>query len=161
MRRKATHPLSVGIDSGELAVAYESHSNDPFPHRPREIVCELMHCDPNIPPDAHIRLNKYDMLSKIFVNACRSLVAAARQGRYEWHLAEARHRKVVPQAGALLSGKDLYNFGQLFKDTAYIEAVNARAREAKVAARAAASDVHQANADVDEIQAGYAKRQRL
>ena len=155
MGRKTTHPLSVGIDSEELAVAYHPFGGDPLPDRPREIVCELMHYDPtNIPPDAHINLIQHYIFSKVFVKSCRGLVQAARQMRYEWHLAEARHRKVVPQEGALLSGKDLYDWGQLFKKVDYIEAVNVRARAAKVVARAAASDGRQPDGGMAQVSDG-------
>ena len=152
MGRKATHPLSVGIDSEELAVAYYPFGDDPLPDRPREIVCELMHYDPtNIPPDAHIGLNLHYILPKVFVKSCRGLAEAARQMRYEWHLAEARHRKVVPEEGALLSGADLYRWGQLFRIADYTKAVNVRARAAKDAARAAAPDGHQPDGGVAQV----------
>lgn len=131
------HPAADNHNPHAAAIAYAARSTDPYPTRPREVICELMEAGVSLAPNCHVNIAQLALTEATFLSRTRALVSAARNGQIITHMGEARNRGAIPHAGNV-SALQLYRWGSLFSTPACVENVNTQLQTQRLAARAPA-----------------------
>ena len=125
------HPAEDGHSEDTLASPYAPYAVDPFPRRPREVICELLHFHVPLQGNTHNNLGEYYLLDKVFMKTTKVLVHHARQGHMADHLSTAKQLEVV-STGGNITALELYRWGKECRSSAYMSQVAQRRKLAKL-----------------------------
>ena len=125
------HPAENGHDLDADAIPYSPLCADPFPRRPREVICELMQYQVPLQANTHVGLAEHFLLDKQFVKYTKVLVHHGRQGYMADHIATARQLNLAND-GCDITAIQLYRWGKGARDSAYMSHVAQRLKLAKL-----------------------------